>query len=219
MRGKDGMPEPVDERDFLEVFGLRQRFRSCLLAGPERFLAVGVLLLLLLAVVGCGGEVTDLQSGAGGEAGEEVADFRISLYQGQEELGAEEVSLSELRGKPVVVNYWAGLCPPCRAEMPEFQEFRDEYEGRVTLIGVDLGQYLGLGSREDARKLLTELGVSYAAGFTEDGSVVEAHRVLGLPTTIFVTAEGRLHRKWDGVLNREKLGEIAEEMLEGEIRN
>ena len=182
-------------------------------------MAVGVLLLLLLAVVGCGGEVTDLQSGAEGETGEEVADFRISLYQGQEELGGEEVSLSELRGKPVVVNYWAGLCPPCRAEMPEFQEFRDDYEGRVTLIGVDLGQYLGLGSQEDARKLLTELGVSYAAGFTEDGSVVEAHRVLGLPTTIFVTAEGRLHRKWDGVLNREKLSEIAEEMLEGEIRN
>ena len=142
-----------------------------------------------------------------------VKDFKIGLYQGQEQLGSAEISLSDLQGKPVVLNYWAGLCPPCWEEMPEFQEFNDEYEGKVTLIGVDLGQYLGLGSRENAQELLTELGVTYPAGFTDDGAVVEAHRVSGLPTTIFVTAEGDLHKKWDGVINKDKLGEIAEEML------
>lgn len=151
-----------------------------------------------------------------GEAPRPVADFQINLYQGQDELGGETISLVDLQGRPVVVNYWAGLCPPCRAEMPEFQDFRDEYEGRVTLIGVDLGQFLGLGSQEDAKKLLAELGVSYAAGFTEDGSVVESHRVLGLPTTIFVTPEGGLHKKWDGVLNQAKLSEIADEMLDAQ---
>ena len=148
------------------------------------------------------------------EVGAKVADFKIDLYQGQEELGAAKISLSDLRGKPLVLNYWAGLCPPCRAEMPEFQEFRDEYAGRVTLVGVDLGQFLGLGSRENAQKLLAELGITYAAGFTDDANVVEAHRVLGLPTTLFIAADGTLHRKWDGVLNRAKLSEIADEMLD-----
>ena len=168
-----------------------------------------------LFLAGCQGNVTDLAPGEATGSAEILADFAITLYQGQEELGAHEVLLSDLRGQPLVINYWAGLCPPCRAEMPEFQEFRDEYEGRVTLVGVDLGQFLGLGSKEDAQKLLDDLGVSYAAGFTDDGGVVEAHRVLGLPTTIFVNADGALHRKWDGVLNKAKLSEIADEMLDG----
>ena len=166
----------------------------------------GLSLLVILAVA-CGGDSS--------QPATKVVDFNIALYQGHEELGAEEITLSDLEGQPVVLNYWAGLCPPCRAEMPEFQEFRDEYEGRVTLVGVDMGQFLGLGSKEDARKLLAELGVTYAAGFTDDGTVVESHRVLGLPTTIFVASDGTLHRKWDGVLNKSKLSEIADEMLEG----
>ena len=184
--------------------------------GKIRLSTLSILALLVaLSLAGCQRSVTDLAPVASPGSGEKLADFTITLYQGQEELGADDVSLSDLRGQPLVVNYWAGLCPPCRAEMPEFQEFRDEYEGRVTLVGVDLGQFLGLGSREDAQKLLDELGVSYAAGFTDDGGVVEAHRVLGLPTTIFVNADGDLHRKWDGVLNKAKLSELADEMLDG----
>ena len=171
--------------------------------------------LIVLMAVACSNNAASPGAGDATEPAQSVADFTIGLYQGQEELGGEEIDLSDLRGKPVVLNYWAGLCPPCRAEMPEFQEFGDEYEGRITLLGVDMGQFLGLGSKEDARKLLSELGVTYAAGFTDDGTVVESHRVLGLPTTIFVAADGTLHRKWDGVLNKAKLSEIADEMLEG----
>ena len=170
-------------------------------------------LVLLLATIGCTGQHIAPTDKDPSENEGQVTDFKISLYQGQEELGTEELSLSDLHGKPLVLNYWAGLCPPCRAEMPEFQEFRDEYEGRVTLVGVDMGKFLGLGSKEDARKLLDELGVTYAAGFTDDPGVVESHRVLGLPTTIFVAADGTLHKKWDGVLNLDKLSEIADEML------
>jgi len=178
-------------------------------------LLLSLTLILTVALVACNGNVTDLSPGEADDALETVADFSITLYQGQDELGGREILLSDLQGKPLVINYWAGLCPPCRAEMPEFQEFRDEYEGRVTLVGVDLGQFLGLGSKEDAQKLLVDLEVSYAAGFTDDGAVVEAHRVLGLPTTIFVNADGTLHRKWDGVLNKAKLAELSDEMLAG----
>ena len=180
-------------------------------AGLARW-TLGLTLLMFLAVA-CGSGSGAPGSGSGTETAAMVADFNIGLYQGQAEFGAAEIALSDLRGKPVVLNYWAGLCPPCRAEMPEFQEFRDEYEGRVTLVGVDLGKFLGLGSKEDAKMLLADLGVTYAAGFTDDGTVVESHRVLGLPTTIFVAADGTLHRKWDGVLNKAKLSEIADEML------
>ena len=177
-----------------------------------------ITLLLGPALIGCQGGPDGFSSPAREDEALAVADFNITLYQGQSDLGAEEVMLSDLEGKPVVINYWAGLCPPCRAEMPEFQEFKDEYEGRVTLVGVDLGQFLGLGTREHAQKLLADLGVSYPAGFTHDGTVVESHRVLGLPTTIFVAADGTLHRKWDGILNKAKLSELANEMLAAQER-
>ena len=144
---------------------------------------------------------------------EAIYDFDISLYQGSDALGAETVAVSDLRGQPVVLNFWAGLCPPCRAEMPEFQRFADEYDGRATLVGVDLGQFFALGSEADAITLLQELGVTYPAGSTDDANLVRELGVLGLPATFFVAADGSLHRKWQGVLNGEKLAEITDEML------
>ncbi len=179
---------------------------------PAALIRLLSLLMLLtaaaLAGAGCAAPA------AGPEEKETATDFTIVLYQGEGELGSPEVTLSDLQGKPVVLNFWAGLCPPCRVEMPEFQEFRDEFEGRVTLVGVDVGQFMRLGTREDARQLLAELGVTYASGYTDDANVIEDYRVLGLPTTLFINEKGELHRKWDGILNREKLTELAEEMLE-----
>ena len=142
-----------------------------------------------------------------------VHDFPIKFYQGQNAVGAETASLSDLRGQPIVLNFWAGLCPPCRAEMPEFQSFADQYAGRALVIGVDLGQFFQLGNQEDARQLLQELAVTYPAGYTEDANVVRELSVLGLPATFFIAADGSLHRKWQGLLTGEKLAEITDEML------
>ena len=142
-------------------------------------------------------------------------DFQISLHQGEEILGASQVSLSSLQGKPVVLNFWAGLCPPCRAEMPDLQEFHEEYQDQVYLIGVDLGSFFaGLGNKQDGIELLKELEVTYPAGFTDDIKVVKNYGVLGMPSTIFITADGKIFRKWTGLLNKEKLAEISEKMLE-----
>ncbi len=186
------------------ALALAARRRLEFILPPPRVLLAAVAAVAALVVAGCA---------APAEPKEPVPDFTIILYQGEAELGATEIRMSDLRGAPVVLNFWAGLCPPCRAEMPEFQEFRNDFAGRVTLVGVDLGQFLNLGSKENASKLLDELGVTYAAGYTDDARVVQSYRVLGLPTTVFITANGELHKKWDGVLNLEKLSEIAGEML------
>ena len=140
-------------------------------------------------------------------------DFAFTLYQGQEDLGAESMNFSDLQGKPVVLNFWAGLCPPCRAEMPEFQEFYDEYHDRVILLGIDVGQFTSLGNRADGEALLKQLGVTYPAGFTEDPAIMRNFKVLGMPTTVFVDSEGEIFRCWTGALNLKTLSEIADEML------
>ena len=64
--------------------------------------------------------------------------FRLSVHQGAETLGAEELLLSDVLalGKPVVLNFWAGLCPPCRTEMPSFQLVYEENKEDFILLGI-----------------------------------------------------------------------------------
>lgn len=174
-------------------------------------LAVLSIVLLVLSGMACGSGTADTPDVDRDTLA--VYDFPITFYQGQDAVGGENLELSDLRGQPIVLNFWAGLCPPCRAEMPEFQHFSEEYEGRALVVGVDLGPFFSLGTQEDAMKLLNELEVRYPAGYTGDANVVRELGVLGLPATFFVNADGSLHRKWQGVLNADKLTEITDEML------
>lgn len=142
-------------------------------------------------------------------------DFPIAVYQGGEVLGGEEVRFSEIlaQGKPVVLNFWAGLCPPCRLEMPDLQAAHEKYQDRVVLVGIDVGVFTGLGDREDGLALLRELNVSYPAGTTPDGEVLAAYQLIGMPSTYFITPDGRIVNTWSGLLNEEKLSELIEELL------
>ena len=104
-------------------------------------------------------------SGSSGE-GAKAPDFEFSMFQGIEEVGFRNGNLARLEGKPLVLNFWAGLCPPCRAEMPQFQLFYEEFKEDIQLVGIDIGIFTGLGSRSNAEELLRELGVTYLAGWT-----------------------------------------------------
>ena len=140
--------------------------------------------------------------------------FSFTLYQGEELLGASELEIHQLpQGKPIVLNFWAGLCPPCRAEMPDLQQFSDEFGDRLTLLGIDLGKFTGLGSQKDANDLLEELGVTYPAGYTEDAGVIKDYRVFGLPATIFIDSEGNIFKNWGGALNLDVLRKQTNAML------
>ena len=81
------------------------------------------------------------------------------------------------------------------------------------LLGIDLGQFTGLGNRTDAQALLNELAVTYPAGFTNDGNVIRDYKVLGMPTTIFIDIYGNIFNKWTGALNGSVLEVKTLEML------
>ncbi len=143
------------------------------------------------------------------------ADFEITVYQGEETLGGQEVMFSSLfaEGKPVVLNFWAGLCPPCRAEMPDLQETYDEYGDQVLLFGLDVGPFMGLGSREDGQELLNELRVTYPAGTTFERSVTRSYEIRGMPTTFFIKPNGEVLRKWGGLLTKDRMGLLIQELI------
>ncbi len=139
--------------------------------------------------------------------------FDFTLYQGERVLGAEDLELAQLQGRPIVLNFWAGLCPPCRAEMPGFQRFYDDNKDDVILLGIDVGRFTGLGNKRDARNLLQELGVSYPAGYTNDRSVVRDYSVRTMPTTVFINSSGEVVQNWSGAMNEATLRAMAEALL------
>ncbi len=144
----------------------------------------------------------------------EVPDIAIETYQGEEQLGGSSVQLSEVigQGKPVVLNFWAALCPPCRAEMPDIQKVHEARGDEVTIIGLDIGVQQFLGTREQGKELLAELDVHYPAGTTFDEDIVRNYRILGMPTTLFINSDGTLLRSWSGLLNEEKFNEFIDQL-------
>ena len=146
-------------------------------------------------------------------------DFRFTLFQGEDVLGAQEMALSELKGRPLVLNFWARFCTPCWSEMPELQDFYEEFNEQVQLVGIDVGQFTGLGSPKDAGKLLDSLGITYPAGYTDEARVVRDFQIRAMPTTAFITAEGKVFRTWTGSITRDEVASIVQEMLGKEWEN
>lgn len=200
--------------------------RTILKTSPGLLLVASLLAVLALGACGGGGD-GDVSSQVGDTTKPDstalssatanldpAPDFEFTIYQGDEYIsGSGNLNISDLNGKPLILNFWAGLCPPCRAEMPDIQEFYREYSDRVNVFGLDVGPFTGLGSNQTGKGLINLLNIVYPAGTTTDASVVRRYAVLGMPTTVFITADGKIFRKWGGLLNKEKLAEITEDML------
>ena len=200
----------------------RKRRNLLLFGGLGGVVAVAAIVAVVVSVAGGGPATTPLERTAAGlaSAGPEgnAPNFSFTLYQGEDKLGAKTLDFSQLQGRPIVLNFWAGLCPPCRAEMPDLQRFYDESKDDVLLLGIDVGQFTGLGNKGDAQDLLRELGVTYPTGFTDDGSIMRKYEVLGMPTTVFIDSNGEIFENWTGALNRNTLKQITDAMLEAEAR-
>jgi len=99
-------------------------------------------------------------------------------------LDARQVSLEELRGRPVILNFWYAGCPPCRQEMPLLQEFADQHPD-VTLLLVD-----HLDSAATASGFTGPRHIHAPVLLDQDGSVTAAYRVAGFPTSVFLRPDG-----------------------------
>ena len=141
----------------------------------------------------------------------QAPDFELVLYGNENHSPGERLRLSDLKGKPVVVNFWFPSCPPCRAEMPDLEaSFREHRADGVEFIGVQL---VGLDSAEDGQKFVDEIGVTYALGADEGASITRDFQVTSFPTTVFLDREHRIVREWGGILTADKLEELVQEAL------
>lgn len=143
------------------------------------------------------------------------SDFIMVAYQGQDVLGGDRVNFAPLvgHGKPVVLNFWAGLCPPCRAEMPGFERVYQDLGSRYVMVGVDVGPYVGLGSHDDARTFLRDHGITYAAAYATSSAPLQRYAVQGMPTTVLFDASGKLVAKHTGYFAEDPFRRQLEPLL------
>ena len=131
-------------------------------------------------------------------------DFDLDL------IGGGTVQLSDLRGKVVMVDFWASWCPPCRVEAPALAKVYREFQGQpVEFLGVDIWDNIG-----DAELFLQQEGRAYPNGFDASGVVAIDYGVRGIPEKYFIDREGILVKKLSGPLTETTLRNTVNELLE-----
>ncbi len=153
----------------------------------------------------------------GAARADQAPDFGMVAYQGEATLGGPEARLHDLigDGTPVVVNFWASSCPPCREEMPGFQRVHDDLGDAFHLVGVDVGAFTGLGSQAGARDFLVEYAIDYPAAYLLDDGALRDYEVRSMPTTVFIDGSGRIVDKHTGYLAEAPFREQVEALIEG----
>lgn len=159
---------------------------------PRRGVALWIQILIwlfivgLLVVVALG--LNRRQQGTV-QPGHVIDDFALTLYNEYELNGATEIQFNDLRGKVVVINFWASWCKPCEQEAADLQEAWLEYEstGEVIFLGVDY-----VDTETDARIYLKKFGITYSNGPDLATSISQYFRIKGVPETYFVDKEGVL---------------------------
>ena len=104
-------------------------------------------------------------------------------------------TLSSLRGKPVLLNFWASWCEPCKDETPLLQEAYERYNGRVEFVGIDTRD-----SRTDALKFVDELGVTYPQTIDEGERLYTQYGLTGQPESFFIDQDGVVVKHIPGAL-------------------
>jgi cytochrome c biogenesis protein CcmG/thiol:disulfide interchange protein DsbE len=138
--------------------------------------AVGVVGVLLV------GAVAALAAGGG-----DSAPARAAPPFSVEDVRDPTTTVSLPTGRPAVVNFFAAWCEPCREELPILQRAWARHGSRVAFVGIDVAD-----SRTRAAEFLAGAAVTFPAGYDPRREVAGAYRLIGMPTTVFVGADGRI---------------------------
>jgi thiol-disulfide isomerase/thioredoxin len=136
------------------------------------------------------------------EVGKSAPDFKLDTLDGQ------TLVLSQLKGKPVLVNFWATWCGPCRYEMPFLQQLHEDWpEEELVLLAVNVGE-----SSSDVSQFMQSQGFSFTVLLDRQAAVAQQYNVMGIPSTFFIDSDGviqeikvgsfRSHTEIETILNK-----------------
>lgn len=161
-----------------------------------------VLISAVFALTGCKSPndlaVEAAQQAPGGAVGtgDLAVDFVVPTLDGK------SVQLSELRGRPVILYFWATWCGSCTFDMPAMDAFyQQEIDSGVVVLAINVGQ-----SETTVRDFVAEGGYSFLIGLDGNMDVGRAYRLLGFPSTYFIDTEG--------IIRNVRMGQLTQEALE-----
>ncbi len=144
-----------------------------------------------------------LADGGAPVEGHLAPDFEMQYADGR------RLRLSDLRGQPVLINFWASWCGPCRVEMPELIEAYTAHRGeRLEVIAVNVQEESAV-----AQAYAAELGMPFLVVVDSTGDIARRYQVRNLPSSLFIDREGVIRARWMGILSREQLQKHLREIL------
>ncbi|WP_134704399.1 peroxiredoxin [Ammoniphilus sp. YIM 78166] len=155
------------------------------------------------------------QSDAQGEIKQEKVNAPVGIQKGNlapdfelKALDGESIKLSDYRGKRIVLNMWATWCPPCRAEMPDMQDFYEANQDKgFIILGVNLTS--SEKQPENIAKFIDEFGLTFPVVLDEENSVADRYQVVSIPTSYMIDSRGVIQQKIIGPMNKEMMEELV----------
>ena len=176
---------------------------------PKLLVMIGAALIIGMCMAFLSSGLTS-NSGVTGKSGEQLEGSAAPNFTAMSTDGFM-ISLSDYRGFPVILNFWASWCPPCREETPELERVwsQDQHKG-IVILGVNVQD-----SEYDSLKYLEEFGVTFPNVYDEGGRITVDYGVTGLPVTFFIDRHGNIVDRWVGGITYEALNSRSDSLLRG----
>ncbi|PFN96149.1 alkyl hydroperoxide reductase [Bacillus sp. AFS076308] len=170
--------------------------------------AVVLVSLLTVAIVQAMDKKTDTPKTAteasaakeGLSIGASAPDFELKTLTG------DTVKLSQLKGKKVMLNFWATWCPPCKAEMPEMEQFSKQIGDDTVILAVNIDPQL------DVQGFVNENKITFPILLDAEDKVNEAYQILSIPTTYFINSKGIIQNKYTGSMKLDVMKKYTQEL-------
>jgi len=157
-------------------------------------LSLGAGVLALPLIISSDQPATFDESESQAAANRPAPDFTLT------DLNGNRVSLSQFVGKPVVINFWATWCPPCRAEIPHLIEAYEREQGQVVFLAISVDE-----PERIVRDFVEEQGMPFIILLDDGGKVASTYRVNSIPVTFFISRDGEITARYVGQMSPSKI--------------
>jgi peroxiredoxin len=152
------------------------------------------------------GYEADLKKEEGLHKGAIAPDFTLETLTG------ETVTLSELKGKKVILNFWATWCPPCRAEMPHLQTYYENYAKKDNVVIIAANTTYNDQGKENIQTFINGLDLTFPILLMPDDSIIKLYEVLTIPSTFMIDTEGKIQHHIIGPLDEDAIRDYVTEL-------